>query len=63
MDDLAAFLRHDADAYDYNRSGESVEAHDEYLFGFEVAAWANAHEDELSTLACYREDKRLGEQS
>lgn len=61
MDSLASFLLHDADQYDANRSGEGIEAHDEYIFGERVAAWANAHYDELSILACYCEDKRLGE--
>lgn len=58
MDDLAAFLRHDGDLY---ASTADEPDHPEYMFRLDVAMWAHAHEDELSELACYREDKRLEE--
>lgn len=61
LDDLAAFLMHDGDNYDASRSGDYQEAHDEFSFGINTAAWASAHYDELSILASYMEDKRLGE--
>lgn len=61
-DDLAAFLRHDGDRFAYMRGGGDTDDGEHYIFGSEeVARWAMHHEDELSILANYREDKRLGE--
>lgn len=60
LDDFASFLLHDADLYDASRA-DSDDGLEGYIFSWEVAAWANARTDELSMLANYREDKRLGE--
>jgi hypothetical protein len=57
MDDLAAFLMHDADLYDATRT-DSDDGLEDFIFGWEIGAWANARTDELSMLASYREDKR-----
>ena len=54
MDDLAAFLLYygTTDSFDEVRRSP---------FPIGVLNWVPDHEDELSILACYREDKRLGE--
>lgn len=58
MDDLAGFLCHDGQFFYYEADWPMP---DELNFSEAVAMWAGKHYDELSILACYREDKRLGE--
>lgn len=55
MDDLAGFLRHDAELWEGVGDGHIPEP-DEWIFPTPVVQWAFNHEDELSILACYRED-------
>lgn len=54
MDDLAAFLCYDGEFFYYE--SEWPMPHD-LIFSEQVAMWAAKHWDELSMLACYREDK------
>lgn len=69
-DDLAAFLGHDAEIIEFSDQGSWGKQYpasakevdeEELIFPIKVAIWAEAHNDELSMLANYREDKRLGE--
>lgn len=66
MDDLAAFLSHDGSRYESLKDMGDYDDGEDYIFtGLiepdGVAQWAYEHEMELSELACYQEDKRLGE--
>ena len=68
MDDLAAFLGHDAEMFEFSEEGSWGKRYpnsakdvdeDELIFNLEVARWADEHSDELSILANYREEGRL----